>query len=190
MNLRLYCISILFLSGCVSVSNLDRLSIDKRAHQIKQYLSEFSSPVFNHSHIAEAINDVMMRLPEKDLENILNRRRPVVFVEVYDEGTAKYVSSSELIMTAQDKPAFQEGMTLIKISTALEQGSKEAVMGIVAHELAHRVLDHVRRGRVTCQSEREANQLIKSWGFETEYKAASTEFGRMKEGSGVASCQE
>ncbi len=180
-----------FLTGCSATQRLNLESFEKRGQIIDGYLEEFCSGAFlNNSKIGPSIRDVMMRMPVNDLEIVMNRRRPVMFVEMYDVGTAKFVSSSEMIVRPEDKPAFQEGMTIIKISTALENGSSEAISGIVAHELAHRVFDHVRRGEVSCQSEREANQLIKSWGFEKEYEAASAEFGRKKEGSGVASCQE
>ncbi|MBF0123185.1 MAG: hypothetical protein HQL21_07275 [Candidatus Omnitrophica bacterium] len=81
-------------------------------------------------------------------------------------------------------------MTLIKLRDALVDGSSDAIMGIVAHEIAHRVLDHLRRNDVSCQAERETNRLIKSWGFAKEFEAASKEFGKAKVGDGVATCQD
>jgi hypothetical protein len=153
-------------------------------------LAEFCSGTFKGEKIGFAIREVMMRLPPEALITVMDRRRPVLFSEVYDVGTARFASSSEIIVTPRDKPCFQQGMTILKLSTALEDGSQDAVMGIVAHELAHRVLDNVRRGHISCQAEREANRLIKSWGFTKEYEAASREYGQAKEGKGVASCQE
>lgn len=76
------------------------------------------------------------------------------------------------------------------ISDELSGGTPAAIEGIVAHELAHRVLEHIQRGHVSCTAEREANQLIKSWGFGEEYKSASAEFGQAKVGQGVAGCKE
>jgi hypothetical protein len=190
MKLPLFIFVVCLLVGCSTAQRLNPEIPEERGQMVDRYMAEFSSGTFNNSKIGLAIREVMMRMPGKDLITVMNRRRPVVFVEVFDVGTAKFVSSSEMILTDQDEPAFQEGMTIVKISTALENGSQEAIMGIVAHELAHRVFDHVRRGKVSCQSEREANQLVKSWGFVKEYEAASQEFGHKKEGSGVASCQE
>lgn len=180
----------IFITGCASLNTADLSNPQKREAKVNAYLTDFCSPAFHQSLIGPAIHDVMMRLSPEDLKIILNRRRPVIFVEAYDAGTGKYASSNEIIMTKNERPAFQEGMTIVKISTALENGSKEAVMGVVAHELANRVLDHVRRGKVTCKSERESNRLVKAWGFGQEFEAAKREFGREKEGSGVASCQE
>ncbi len=176
--------------GCGGTQRLNPLIVEQREMMVDRYMAEFSSGVFKESKIGPAIREVLMRLPVDDLRTVMNRRRPVVFVEAYDAGTARFVSSSEMILTKKDAPAFQEGMTIVKISTGLESGSADAIKGIVAHELAHRVLDHVRSGKVSCQSEREANHLVKSWGFVKEYEAASKEYGRAKEGSGVASCQE
>lgn len=184
---------VIFLTGglgCSVPQRLNPLMDEQRAMMVNRYMAEFSSGVFKGSNIGPAIREVLMRLPADDLKTVMNRRRPVVFVEAYDAGTARFVSSSEMILTKNDVPAFQEGMTIVKISTALENGSPEAIQGIVAHELAHRVLDHVRLGKVSCQSEREANHLVKSWGFIKEYEAASKEYGRAREGSGIASCQE
>jgi hypothetical protein len=176
--------------GCAHGPRLDPSNPDDRVQMVDAYLLEFCSPELLKSQIGEAIHEVMMRMPADALAKVLDRRRPVLFTEMYDAGTARFASSSEIIVTERDEPAFQDGLTVLKLSTALNNGPKEAVKGIVAHELAHRVLDHVRRGQTTCKAEREANRLIKSWGFEVEYKSASEEFGAKKEGSGSASCQE
>jgi pimeloyl-ACP methyl ester carboxylesterase len=160
-----------------------------RARRVDAYLAEFSAPVFGSSKIGPAIRDVLMRLPEDALDKVMDRRRPVLLLDVNSSGTGRFASSSEVMMAPQDAPAFEEGMTLIKISDELADGSSEAVKGIIAHELAHRVLDHVRQNHLSCNAEREANRLIKSWGFTVEYEAASREFGRAKAGDGVASCR-
>lgn len=183
--------ALLLSAGCsFSGPRLDPAVPAQREKMVEAYLSEFCSGNFKEGRIATAIRAVMMRLPPEALVTVMDRKRPVLFTEVYDEGTARFASSTDVIVTAKDVPAFQQGMTILKISTALEKGTTEAVMGIVAHELAHRVLDNVRRGDVSCQAEREANRLIKSWGFTREYEAASLEYGHVKEGGGVASCQE
>jgi hypothetical protein len=188
---RLAILALVFAAGCSLVSTRPDPAVpEERQEMVEAYLSEFCSSNFKEGRIATAIRQVMMRLPAEALLKVLDRRRPVLFTEIYDAGTARFASTSEIIVTPYDKPAFQEGMTILKISTALEKGPTEAIMGIVAHELAHRVLDHVRRGEVSCDAEREANRLIKSWGFTKEYEAASKEFGHEKEGGGVASCQE
>lgn len=181
---------ILAVNSCSRAPHGSLGSGDQRAWRVDQYLAEFSSPAFMNFQIGPAIRDVLMRLPPEALEKVMDRRRPVLFVDVYSSGTGRFASTSEVIMSPRDIPAFQEGMTLIKLSDALAESSPEAIKGIVAHELAHRVLDHVRSHQVSCDSEREANRLIKSWGFTQEFEAASRELGRAKVGEGIASCQE
>ena len=66
--------------------------------------------------------------------------------------------------------------------------TSDAIEGVVAHELAHRVLDHIRQGHTDCDAERAANALIKTWGFTKEFEEASKMFGH-KEGD-PAPCQE
>ncbi|MBF0522261.1 MAG: hypothetical protein HQL24_04305 [Candidatus Omnitrophica bacterium] len=175
--------------SCTTFPRRDLSVPEYRAKAVDAYLAEFSDS-FEGSKIGPAIHEVLMRMPQDALKIILNRRRPVLFVGVCSSGTAKFASSSEVIICEKDVPAFQQGMTIIKISDSLASGSSDAIMGIVAHELAHRVLDHIRHNHVSCQAEREANRLIKSWGFAKEYAAASKEFGHAKVGDGVASCQE
>jgi hypothetical protein len=178
------------VAGCATV-RLDPNRPDQRAQMVDAYLSEFCSDALLKTQIGEAIREVLMRLPSEALVKVFDRRRPVLFTEEFDAGTAKFASSSEIIVGPKDQPAFQEGMTILKLSTALNNGPKEATMGIVAHELAHRVLDHVRRGQTTCKAEREANRLVKAWGFTEEFKAASDSFGEKKTaGDHTASCQD
>jgi len=65
-----------------------------------------------------------MRLPEDALQNGYGQRRPVLFGDVYGlRHGPRFASSSEVIVTEKDVPAFQQGMTLIKISDALTDGS-------------------------------------------------------------------
>ncbi len=78
---------------------------------------------------------------------------------------------------------------MIKLSMGLGIAkTPSAIEGVVAHELAHRVLDHVRNGKVSCQAEREANALIKQWGFKKEFQEASRLFGHRQ--GDPASCQD
>ena len=92
-------------------------------------------------------------------------------------------------MTKDDPPCCQQGFTLLKLGLGLGIATaKEPIEGVVAHELAHRVLDHIRKGYVNCDAERQANRLIKQWGFNKEYLLASQVFGQKK--GDPAACQE
>jgi hypothetical protein len=131
-----------------------------------------------------------VNLPKDVYLKVTDRQRPVLFTEVHPEGTARFANTADIIVPPGDVPAFRYGLTIIKLSTELEEaGSIDPIAGIIAHELGHKYLDHAIKGGVTCQTERETNALVKTWGFEKEFKAASAMFGREKTG-GPPSCQD
>ena len=66
--------------------------------------------------------------------------------------------------------------------------SSDAIVGVVAHELAHRYLEHFKRAKKNCTLEKEANQLIQKWGFKEEFVQAKKFFGHHDGES--TSCQE
>jgi len=167
-------------------------AINDRAEVVEEYLGEFCSRAFIEGvpKIGDAIRDVLLRIPDDAFLKITDRERPVLFTEVYDSGTAQFANTAEIIAEEGDAPAFTKGLTIIKLSTALDSAKTATpIKGIVAHELAHRYLEHAIKGNLSCESEREANRLIKSWGFEKEYEQASEQFGHKKTGGSV-SCRE
>jgi hypothetical protein len=158
-----------------------------RKEMINNYLNDFSS-FKSGSKIDAAIRDVLLRIPDRAFLKVMDRRRPVIFTDFYDSGTARFASSQEVIFTKYDPPCCAQGFTILKLGLALEHpGEVGAIEGVVAHELAHRVLDHIRTGNTGCDAERQANALIKKWGFGQEYKDASAAFGQ-RHGDPV-SCQ-
>ncbi len=171
--------------------NVREWKLGERREVIDEYLGEFCSQgILQSPKMHAAVQDVLERLPLDAFLRVTDRRRPVLFTEYYDSGTARFANSSEIITTENDVPSFEEGLTIIKLSTALDEAvTPLPIEGIIAHELAHRVLEHVRKGNVNCAAEREANALVKRWGFTKEYAEASKAFGRHKSGD-TASCQE
>ena len=166
-------------------------ALDDRNEVITEYLGEFCSQgiVRGMPKIFTALEDVLRRIPLPDFLNVTDRRRPVLITEYYDAGTARFANTSEIIASEEDAPAAERGLTIIKLSSALNEADSPApIKGVLAHELAHRVLDHARQGGGSCKKEREANRLIKKWGFTEEYKEASHFFGH-KDGD-PASCSE
>lgn len=161
-----------------------------RTTQAEAYLSEFASPAFkNIPKIYTALKNVLVRMPYEDYLKVTDRSRPIFFTEVYDAGTAQYANSAEIIAEEGEEPCCQKGFTMIKLSVGLAKAKdSKAIEGVVAHEVAHRVLDHVKKGRVNCAAEREANALIRQWGFGGEFKQASKTFGSRK--GDPAACQE
>lgn len=165
--------------------------LNDRKEATREYLAEFCSGTIREGFpkIYGAISHVLTHMPTDSFIKATDRQQPVLFTEFFDSGTAQFASSSEIISLPDDVPAFQNGFTLIKLSTGLEQtANPQAIEGIVAHELAHRVLEHIRKGNINCEAEREANRLIKEWGFTESYQEASKAFGHEAHGDGPNPC--
>ena len=180
---------ILLILSCFFSSPAWASAVDHDRHQaIKAYLGEFCS-FEPSSTIYQAIDNVLQRMPYKDFLIVTNRRRPVLFTEFYDSGTARFASSSEFIVSEEDPPCCKEGFTIVKLGMGLGLSKTPGpIEGVVAHEIAHRVLDSIRKGNVNCDAERAANALIRKWGFKKEFKEASQLFGQKK--GDPAACQE
>jgi hypothetical protein len=167
---------------------LAQWKLNDRPELIKEYLGEFCF-YQDPSLIYQAIKDVLLRMPYPDFLNITNRQRPTLFTEFYDSGTARFASSTEFIVTKDDPPCCKEGFTLVKLGMGLGLAKTPGpIEGVVAHEIAHRVLDSIRKGNVNCDAERASNALIKKWGFRKEFKEARQLFGQKK--GDPAACQE
>ena len=162
--------------------------LNDRAEIVKEYLAEFCF-YQDPSIIYKAVRNVLLRMPYKDFLSATRRDRPMLFTEFYDAGTARFASSSEFVVTDNDPPCCKEGFTIVKLGMGLGLAkTPEPIEGVVAHEIAHRVLDTIRKGNANCDGERAANRLIKKWGFKKEFKEASQLFGQKK--GDPAGCQE
>ncbi len=154
---------------------------DNRAEVIEEYVSEFCSQAILASYptIASAIRDVLLRLPFDIFLKVTDRARPMVFTEYHSDGAARYANSSDIYVLPADPPTFNTGIWLVKLNTILERPlDQAAVTGIVAHEIAHRVLEHSREDEYLETFERQANALICEWGFQEEFEKARTVFGQ------------
>lgn len=155
-------------------------SFDDRKEVVKQYLSEYCSQAFilYIPIIYDAIEQVMLEMPYRMFLKISNRINPVLFSEYSSVGTAQFASSSTVTSFSEDPPAFSRGFTMIKLNTSIaDLNNIKAIKGLVAHEIAHKVLDH-GSGNYERDFERKANRLIKKWGFKEDYEEASRIFGR------------
>jgi len=114
---------------------------------------------------------------------VTNRRRPIIFLHSYSSGIARYANSTEFIVEKNDPPIFQDGFFIIILGDELNVADDiQAIEGIILHEITHRYLEHLSAEELGCQMEREANRLVKQWGYEKEYLLASETFGAKKKG--------
>ncbi len=167
---------------------LAQWKMDDRAEVAKEYLTEFSF-YQDPNVIYKAVYAVLTGMPYQDFLSVTRRERPMLFTEFYLEGTARFASSSEFALSSDDPPCCKEGFTIVKLGMSLGASKDPGpIEGVVAHEIAHRVLDSIRQGHTDCDAERRANALIVRWGFKKEFKAASRLFGQKK--GDPAGCQE
>ena len=174
-----------------SKEKLQDWSFNNRKEVVEEYLGEFCSQgiVQGDPKMYAAVKNVLEKIPQEVFLAVTDRTRPVLFTEFYDAGTARFASSSEILSTPDDVPSFQNGLTIIKLGTALNTAdSPDAIAGVVAHELAHRYLEHFKRPKKNCALEKEANQTIQKWGFKEEFSQAKKFFGHHEGES--QSCQE
>ncbi len=165
-------------------------TLNNKEEVVEEYLGEFCSRAFilYYPKIYSAIRNAMLKIPLEVFRSITDRSRPVLFTEFHSTGTGRFANTSEIIATRDDAPAFEGGLTIIKLNTDLEAVEDgRAIEGVVLHELAHRYLEHGVQKASSCEMEREANALVARWGMSGEYQKASESFGH-KESDGPAPC--
>jgi len=160
--------------------------INDREEMAKQYMSEFASGNILHAYpkVRIALLNALQKLPLKMYLEITDRQRPIIFLDYYTEGIAKYAGSMEFRMRETDPPTFEDGFYIIRLGDKLnDTENPEAIEGVILHEIMHRVKEHLRNDtQQPCELEKEANQLLKELGFEKEFSLASAEFGSKKQG--------
>ena len=156
-------------------------TMDNRPEIVEEYLGEFCSRAFvqGYPKIYSAIKAALTKIPHDVFLAVTDRSRPVIFTEYHYTGIGRFANSSNIFSFEDDAPSMTDGLTMIKLSVELEDKaeSSQEIEGIILHELAHRVLDHAKKEIRTCQMEREANNLVKSWGFGEEFQKAKATFG-------------
>jgi hypothetical protein len=169
-----------FITFLISDGKVINWKINFREEVVEEYLGEFCTQTFikGFPDVYKAIKDVLMRVPKDVFLELTDRAYPIVFTEYHTKGMGRFANSANIIVLEDDPPTFTSGFYMVKLSTELcETGSKDAISAVVAHELAHRYLDHGKGGMHSAQNERETNALIIEWGFEKEFKAAQKAFG-------------
>lgn len=147
--------------------------------RIINYMKEFvSGDLLHQKKTRTAIEQVLSNLPDEAADRLLSRDFPILFIMSYTTTIARFARAQAFFVEPDDPPHFAEGLYIITLADELEsKGTVEAIAGIVAHELAHKYLEHLRAPTSTCEMERQANNLIKSWGFEDAFVQAKDLFG-------------
>lgn len=163
---------------------LDSWKINDRPEIAREYISEFAQQDFDQKYpkISRSLQIALEKLPLEVFEFITRREFPIIFSEYHTQGIGRFANSSQIVQLPDDPPTFTSGVFICKLSTELEGAQNlDAIIGIIAHEIAHRYLRHLNNEVIASEMEREANHLIQDWGFEQEFQAAKNEFGRQHE---------
>ena len=108
----------------------------------------------------KAVETFARRLTDVELDRVTFDERFILFAPV----PGKY---------GETKGLFGEGAAFIYLSPELESVDQDSVDSTVAHEFAHMLLGHhLRAWRVG--DEKEADEMIKGWGFAAAYNKDGT----------------
>lgn len=106
------------------------------------------------------VDYVLTRIPDSDFEDSPS-------FSIY-EAPSKWVAHVD-----EDNVYFDVEKAIKK-----SEGNKEVLIGFIAHELAHAILQHAtKKEREAFEHEYEADNLGVEWGFENEIKAFRQNFG-------------
>lgn len=174
---RLTLLILIAFSGCAFHHNPKALIT--RETRAQSYLdTHVSIDLKNSPNIHQALQNVFLKLPDDVFNEVTDHKRPVIFLGSYTTTIARYARSHQFLVTPTDhKDTLNDGVYIIILADELNSSSVEAIEGIIYHELAHRYLEHLLKSSLNCDVEREANRLVKQWGFEKEFSAASNELG-------------
>lgn len=167
-----------------SESNLSHVNLENNHHParlalVENYLHEFASEDFTslYPKIYQALKVALTHLPQEVFVQVTDRKRPILIVPAISSGIARFARSTEFTIQEDDPPTFTEGVYLIILGDELNAAEDiQSIEGIILHEIAHRYLEHLKED-FSCEMEREANQLVKSWGFEEVFAKARETFG-------------
>lgn len=178
------------LTFTLTDSKVTDWKINDRQEVVAEYLSEFTSSgiLFSYPNIHAALKNALNKLPQEVFWEVTHRSRPIIFMDYLTSGIGRFANSTEFFMRPHDPPAFAQGFYMIKLSDEVENASPEEIEGLILHEIAHRTLEHLHSKKISCDMEREANMLVKSWGFEQEFLKAKERFGSKEKGD--SPCQD
>jgi len=163
----------------------DKVSDPARQARAEEFLREFSSITQDsiYPQIYQALLNSLAKLPEDVFTKVTDRAHPLIFVYTINTGIARYAHATEFTFQEGDLPAFMDGFYLIQLADELNNMQDvESIEGIILHEIAHAYLEHLRKAVHSCEMEKEANQLVISWGYDEEYRKAVEAFGAKKPG--------
>ena len=113
---------------------------------------------------AEAVAEVLTRIPESALDGLIDKGTYLVFPAV----------NVSFVDRITYRPG-EESLSLVVLSSGLAKASRSEAIGIVAHELAHAFLGHSSGGADAANPEElAADDLARSWGFVEEIGIVNT----------------
>jgi len=135
-------------------------------------LRVFGDVTIDDEKYKKILLETLLKLPEDVREKILDE---VVFIF-----TSAYGTTCKLVLPCSSKNPVVEHKCIV-LNPALQEREKKTDAGIqdgIAHEIAHIVLN--RFGSSDPDFEKEADDLIETWGFKRAYKDY-TKFQFMRE---------
>lgn len=138
----------------------------KSLPNVLDFLADKERCRISNRRIREALEEALSRVPDSVYNDLVHGARPL------------YVAESSRIagVVALDCEG-GSGVTLLTLNRELDDRAQGALVGIIAHELAHLALGHrfvswegKRKRRL--REEYEADALACQWGFQEELMAA------------------
>jgi len=89
-------------------NKLANWELNNRAEITHEYVSEFVSGTIIgvHPKIFKAIKNVLNKLPKDAFTTLTDRNRPVIFLDYYTKGIARYAGSLEYLVRDEDPHSF------------------------------------------------------------------------------------
>jgi hypothetical protein len=156
---------------------IDQIADEDFLWPLSQMRKGFNNPEENTRY--RAISEVLRCIPNEDYE----RLKPKVdefqwFIPDKDNlgGLYPFVLDKEAVRSKDGKVELPAHAQVLYLSPTLERRAKEVAVAVVAHELAHLVLDHdlIALNKDYDKQEHEAFECVCKWGFDKEAKKHRT----------------
>ena len=153
----------------------EKIKMDRKASICKHLESACSPDIRDCPEVKVALKETLYRLPECVYSFLTDDNKPLLFLPSEDVGSQTCFSRS-----GSDNFTFEEGINFVILQcNQLEKVPKEAIIGVIAHELAHAYLHFYNKGeseKDRRDRNKEAENIAKEWDFVEETQAYHREF--------------